>query len=192
MKSLKKKTLAKNLRLRKVTKAQDDNNIVLDLGNSYDAAYPYDSIAYSGGVDTITLDPTVYSAIQSLTLPTTVSVTGTGGLYNTTVPSGGYTLTSSPNTNVTWSTGTSNAYQTNTTVNIDKDGVSIKEGADLVVGGKSLTKFIERVEEHLAILHPNPELEERWNQLKELRKQYIEMEKDLLEKDKLMKILKEA
>jgi hypothetical protein len=41
-------------------------------------------------------------------------------------------------------------------------------------------------------LHPNPALEERWDKLKELRQQYVEMERDLLEKEKLMKILKEA
>jgi hypothetical protein len=48
------------------------------------------------------------------------------------------------------------------------------------------------MEERLAILRPNPTLEDRWEQLKELRRQYVEMEKDLLEKEKLMKILKET
>jgi hypothetical protein len=67
----------------------------------------------------------------------------------------------------------------------------MKEGADITVGGKSLTKAIEKIEERLGILHPNPALEERWDQLKELRKQYVEMEKDLLEKEKMWKILKE-
>jgi uncharacterized membrane protein YvbJ len=78
------------------------------------------------------------------------------------------------------------------TVHIDGDGLTMKEGADIKIGGKSLTKAIEKIEERLGILHPNPKLEERWEQLKELRRQYVEMEKDLLEKEKLMKILKEA
>ena len=68
----------------------------------------------------------------------------------------------------------------------------MKEGADIVVGGKSLTKAIEQIEERLGILNPNPELEDRWERLKELRNQYVELEKDLLEKEKIMKILKES
>ena len=188
MKLPKKRTPAKNLRLRKVTKAQDDNTIVLDLGNSYDAAYPYDSITYSGGIDTITLDPKVYSAIGSLTLPTTITTTGASGIYNTTIPNGGYTISTGAGTGYNWSNGTTNTH----TVEINADGIKIKEGGDITIGGKSLTKAIEQIEERLGILHPNPALEERWDQLKELRKQYMEMEKDLLEKDKLMKILKET
>jgi hypothetical protein len=81
---------------------------------------------------------------------------------------------------------------TNAKVHINGDGLVMQEGADIVVGGKSLSKAIEQIEERLGILHPNPALEERWDKLKELRQQYIEMEKDLLEKEKLMKILKEA
>jgi hypothetical protein len=65
-------------------------------------------------------------------------------------------------------------------------------GTDIKVDGKSLKQFMDNMEERLAILHPNPALEDRWEQLKELRRQYVEMEKDLLEKEKIMKILKEA
>jgi len=53
-------------------------------------------------------------------------------------------------------------------------------------------KVLAGIEERLGILHPNPELEDRWDELKELREQYIAMEKDLLEKEKIMKILKES
>jgi hypothetical protein len=64
-------------------------------------------------------------------------------------------------------------------------------GTDITIKGRKLSEAIEAIEERLGILNPNPELEDRWDQLKELRKQYIELEKDLLEKEKLMKILKE-
>jgi hypothetical protein len=174
-----------------VTKAQDDNTIVLDLGNSYDAAYPYDSITYSGGIDTITLDPAIYSAIGSLTLPTTSTMS----------ISPGYTIgtgsTTGPHTyTTTGTTGINNGYSFNnnypTTVQINTDGLTMAEGTDITVGGKSLTKAIEQIEERLGILHPNPALEERWDKLKDLRRQYMEMEKDILEKEKIMKILKEA
>jgi hypothetical protein len=85
------------------------------------------------------------------------------------------------------------AYSNNTTttnVHLDAAGLTMKEGADIVIGGKSLTKAIAKIEERLGILNPNPALEDRWEQLKELRRQYVDMEKDLLEKEKIMKILK--
>ena len=118
------------------------------------------------GVDTITLDPSIYSSGTSITVPSSVTW------------SQGYSA------NSTWSNTTAN-------VNIDTDGISIKEGGDIKIAGKSLSDAIEKIEARLGILNPNPELEDRWDQLKELRKQYIELEKDLLEKEKLMKILKE-
>jgi hypothetical protein len=188
MKSLKKKTPAKNLRLRKVSKAQDDNTTVLDLGNSYDAAYPYDSITC--GIDTITLDPSIYSAIGSLTLPTTSTMSmSTGYTIGTGSTTSPYTYTT------TGTTGINSGYSFNnnpTTVQINTDGLTMASGTDITVGGKSLTKAIEQIEERLGILHPNAALEERWDKLKDLRRQYMEMEKDILEKEKIMKILKEA
>jgi hypothetical protein len=118
------------------------------------------------GVDTITIDPSIYSSGTSITVPSSVTW------------SQGYS------TNSTWSNTTAN-------VNIDTDGISIKEGGDIKIAGKSLSDAIEKIEARLGILNPNPELEDRWNQLKVIRKQYIDLEKDLLEKEKLMKILKE-
>jgi hypothetical protein len=123
------------------------------------------------GTDTITLNNTLWSG-NSITSPYTYTTTGTSGAgtYN-------------------WNNTTTS---TNAKVHINGDGLVMQEGADIVVGGKSLTKAIDQIEERLGILHPNPALEERWSKLKELRQQYVEMEKDLLEKEKLMKILKEA
>ena len=122
------------------------------------------NIDTSMGTDTITLDSSMFTT-GSITAPYTYTTSGTSG----------YTLSSNPST-----------------VHIDADGLTMKEGADIVVGGKSLTQAIEKIEQRLAILTPNTELEERWEKLKELREQYVEMERDLLEKEKLMKILKEA
>jgi hypothetical protein len=165
----------------------DNNEIVIDV-SGYDAAQPYDNITYSGGIDTITLSPSTYG-VESLTVPTTFSTTRIGSLSNTTVPNGGYTIASGAGTGHNWTTGTTN---TTSTVEINADGMKIKEGGDITIGGKSLSEAINKIEERLGILNPNPELEERWDKLKELRKQYIEMEKDLLEKEKIMKILKES
>jgi hypothetical protein len=163
----------------------NNNEIVIDV-SGYDAAQPYENITYSSGIDTITLSPSTYG-VESLTVPTTYATTRIGSLSNTTVPNGGYTI-SSAGTGVNWTTGTTN---TNATVEINADGMKIKEGGDITIGGKSLSEAIEKIEERLGILNPNPALEERWEQLKELRKQYMEMERDLLEKEKMWKILKE-
>lgn len=142
----------------------------LDLDFSSGAGTNYTSGGAGGGyslsslgVDTITLDPSIYSVTSSITSPLT------------------YTYDSN---NITWTNTTSS-------VNIDTNGITVKEGGDIKIGSKSLSDAIEAIEERLGILNPNPELEERWEQLKELRKQYRELEKDLLEKEKLMKILKE-
>ena len=167
--------------------SDNNNDTVIDI-SGYDAAQPYDDITYSSGIDTITLSPKNYG-VGSITLPSTFTTTTIGSTINTTVPNGGYTITSGAGTGVNWTTATTN---TNATVNINADGMQIKEGGDIKIGGKSLSDAIDKIEERLGILNPNPELEERWDKLKELRKQYIEMEKDLLEKEKIMKILKES
>jgi hypothetical protein len=158
---------------------------------NYDINYgaiPPGCISGGYGSDTITLD---YTSQPSVVLNSTMS-SGNGTIpYTFTTTGTGGTSTYNPFYGAT----TTNAVWTNSgdaKVHINGDGLVMQEGADIVVGGKSLTKAIEQIEERLCILHPNPALEDRWNQLKELREQYIEMERDLLEKEKLMKILKEA
>lgn len=98
------------------------------------------------------------------------------------------TMSSGSGTTYSWT----NSYYSHPAVNITGDGISMPEGSDITVGGKSLTEAIEKIEERLGILKPNPELESRWEKLKELRQQYMDLEKDLLEKEKIMKILKET
>jgi hypothetical protein len=55
---------------------------------------------------------------------------------------------------------------------------------------KELKAAIKNIEERLAILHPNPELEDRWNELKALGERYRELEKDIMSKEKMWDILK--
>ena len=140
----------------------NDDIKTIDPGSVY-----YTAAGVGGGVDTITLDPSVYNISSSITSPSTITWNQD---YSTTIGS-------------SW-TNTAN-------VNIDTNGISIKEGGDIKIAGKSLSDAIEKIEARLGILNPNPELEDRWEQLRNLRKQYMDLEKDLLEKEKLMKILKE-
>jgi hypothetical protein len=61
---------------------------------------------------------------------------------------------------------------------------------DLKLQGKSLKDSLDRIEERLAILRPNEELEEKWDQLRGLRKLYMELEAEIIEKEKMWDILK--
>ena len=74
------------------------------------------------------------------------------------------------------------------------NSLSVKGNADfegeVTIKGKSLTDMFEKIEERLAILHPNPELEDKWDELKELGKRYKELEQELIEKEKVWSILK--
>jgi hypothetical protein len=128
--------------------------------------------------DIVTLNSTMSSGLSPTQYTFTTNGTGGTGSYN---PFNGYK-----------NGGIVSSGSSGTVVNIDADGLTMKKGADIKIGGKSLCEAIEKIEERLGILKPNPELESRWDQLRELRNQYIEMERDLLEKEKLMKILKET
>lgn len=61
---------------------------------------------------------------------------------------------------------------------------------DVKLKGKSIVESLERIEERLAILRPNEELEEKWEQLRDLRKMYMELEAEIKEKEQVWKILK--
>ena len=143
--------------------SQDD--ITIDLSKCA-AAQPTYSITDSG-IDTITLD--------------------TNNFYTGSITSANTLTWSQPYDNYTISNTCNDV-----NVNINKDGIDIKEGGDIKIGGKSLMDAISAIEDRLAILKPNPELEDRWEQLKDLRRQYEALEKDILEKEKIMKILKET
>jgi predicted transcriptional regulator len=60
---------------------------------------------------------------------------------------------------------------------------------DLKLQGKSLKDSLDRIEERLAILRPNEELEEKWENLRGLRKAYMELEAEIIEKEKMWAIL---
>ncbi len=61
---------------------------------------------------------------------------------------------------------------------------------EVTIKGKSLSEMFEKIEERLAILHPNEKLEDKWDELKELGKRYKELEAEIIEKEKVWAILK--
>lgn len=146
------------------------DTITLDMGAGQPALT-------SSGIYGLSLDDIISTTV---TLPASGSAGDSGAYYyNSMNNMGSYTINTS-----SW--GSINP------VNITTNGISMSPGTDITIGGKGLMESIEKIEERLCILKPNPDLEERWEKLKILREQYIEMEKDLLEKEKIMKILKET
>lgn len=111
-----------------------------------------------------------------------------------------YTISSNPSinwSNITVGNGitTSNTMWA-TTPNIvsgitPSANISLKgENADIDLNGKSLKNWMEKVEERLNILTPNPELEKEWDELRELGERYRELEKQCKEKAEVWKKLK--
>lgn len=64
------------------------------------------------------------------------------------------------------------------------------ENADVDINGKSLRAWMERVEERLNMLTPNPEMEAEWDQLRKLGERYRKLEKKCQEKTEVWKRLK--
>jgi hypothetical protein len=61
---------------------------------------------------------------------------------------------------------------------------------ELTVQGIKLSDRLNKIDERLAILHPNEELEAKWENLRGLRKAYMELEAEIKEKEKMWAILK--
>ena len=121
--------------------------------------------------------------------PPTQQVYTTTGTTITTGTSGQFLYTNGTGASPYWvdSTAINNG-------NISQGVLHVKGDAnfegDIKLNGKSLDKTLTKLEERLAILHPNERLEEKWENLRELRKQYMELEADILEKEQIMEILK--
>ena len=117
---------------------------------------------------------------------------------NTTSGSGlywGLNGTSAMPGQVLTSNGTSGQWATLTAdPNLKGASIQVKGDAEfegeVTIKGKKLSDMFEKIEERLAILHPNPKLEDKWDELKELGKRYKELEAEIIEKEKIWAILK--
>lgn len=94
-------------------------------------------------------------------------------------------------TNCTWdNTGlTAGTTQIQSTLRVDGDA---DFGGDVRVRGQSITEAINKINERLNILVPNEKLERGWQELAELRIRYVELERELLEKQRTFDILKKS
>ena len=96
----------------------------------------------------------------------------------------GYNWSATPN--VWTTTGTSTIGAMNQSGKISLKG----EDADIDIDGKSMKAWMEKVEERLNILTPNPELEKDWDDLRKLGERYRKLEKKCKEKAEVWKKLK--
>jgi uncharacterized protein (DUF342 family) len=119
--------------------------------------------------------------------PLTVSTTSAPGQVYTTTGTGNLQWGNLNGTSTSWATLSADP-------NLQGSTLKVKGDADfdgeVTIKGKSLTDMIEKIEERLAILHPNIELEDKWDELKELGKRYKELEAEIIEKEKVWAILK--
>jgi len=96
-----------------------------------------------------------------------------------------------------WSQPTATSYTmaVNSTVSpmvVNQSGKITLRGqdADVDINGVSLKKTLQGIQERLCIMEVNKELEQEFEQLQELGRQYREMEAQLLEQKQVFDILK--
>jgi hypothetical protein len=107
--------------------------------------------------------------------PNQVYLVGGGG--------GGGTLGTSGISASNWST---------TTLTVPPSGRMELQGAhaDIVMNGVSLNDTLKLIQDRLCMLRPNTELEQEWDQLRDLGEQYRELEKQLMEKQRAWDLLR--
>lgn len=138
------------------------DDIILDL-DKIDVSGDTMHVTGAAGGDYITIDPLPIESIDlsglnnmasSITIPTT-----TYSPYNW-VSSGSYTISNN----------------SSATVTIGNNGIDMAPGTDIKVDGKSLKAFMDKMEERLAILVPDPEKLEKFEALKKAYEHYKTME----------------
>lgn len=142
---------------------------------------------YDDTMNTVSISVPTPTYTSSSTNTTTIS--NGSGLYwgmNGTSASPGQVLTSN-GTGAGWATISADP-------NLQGQTLSVKGNADitgeLTVQGVKLSDRLDRIEERLAILRPNEELEAKWENLRGLRKAYMELEAEIKEKEAMWGILK--
>lgn len=142
----------------------NNDDLVLTGAVDLGAVGAEETLTFSSyGTDTISISGLDYPTMaNTITLPSSTYTVGANSNYafNT---SSGYNGT-------TWSTGTAN------TVRIDTDGIDMAAGTDLKIDGKSLKEFMNKMEQRLAILVPDPAKLEKFQALKRAYEHYKTME----------------
>lgn len=146
----------------------------IDLGSLANLApptYNYGSYTYPNGVSSVSISGSGTSIYQGLS---------------------SQTITLSPSTYANISSWPS----MNDTLTVNhgmNSGITVKgdteiEGS-LKVKGVDLGEMLSKIQDQLAIYQPAPELEEKWEKLRDLARQYKELVADIKEKEKIWDIL---
>lgn len=125
-----------------------------------------------------------------VTLTGNLGSTYTTGTYSIGSPSYSIGTTGINNNNITWQNGSSITTNPNLNGSTLKVQGNAEIDGDLKVKGKSIVDSLDRIEERLAILRPNEELEAKWENLRGLRNAYMELEAEIKEKEAMWGILK--
>jgi len=88
--------------------------------------------------------------------------------------------------------GPSNGNVSIANTQFDQNGKMTLKGknADIEINGKSMTAWMEKVEQRLNILTPNPDMEKDWDDLRRLGERYRKLEKKCQEKAQMWEALK--
>jgi hypothetical protein len=139
------------------------------------------SITSGTGTDTLTWGTGAIWSTTGTVVPGYGAAIGNGGT--------GYTY-AAPNT-VPWINTTTGSP---TTLSVGQSGtIELRgEDPDIKINGKSMVAWMEKVEERLNILTPNPELEKDWDDLRRLGQRYRALEKKCKEKAQMWEALKKV
>ena len=120
---------------------------------------------------------------NTTSIPNIVTITSPN-----TVPNYGYYTAPSV------TTGGHPTWTINPSITTNNNQLTVKGDAEfegeITIKGKNLSDMFEKIEERLAILRPNEELEKRWEDLRALHNAYTKLEAELIEKEKAWAILK--
>jgi hypothetical protein len=135
------------------------------------------------GTDTITYSP-IWSTTGTVVPGYGAAIGGGTGYTYTTTGINTTTGTSSP-----WISGGSPG-----TLKVEQSGtIELRgENPDIKINGKSMVTWMEKVEERLNILTPNPELEKDWDDLRRLGQRYRALERKCQEKAQMWAALKKV
>jgi hypothetical protein len=132
----------------------------------------------TGIMDQISLD---LSDLSSGTMADTITVSA--GAHTVPVYS---VSTGFSDISIDWNTFKFDDLKVSNTLKVDGPG------ADVVINGESLVDTLRGIQDRLAILRPNPDLEQRWQQLRDLREEYQRLEQEILEKERAWAALQQA
>ena len=137
--------------------------------------YNYNTIDLTDLNSGITVsNPTYTMSPMTVSIPT-ISISGVSGANV------GYS-------NTMWTTGLNGT----SAAGLNQSGKLSLQGtnADIDINGRSLMKTLDALQERLNMLTPNPEMEEEWDQLRELGERYRELEQQCREKTQMWNKLK--